>query len=195
LQTFVASNAPATSVNAKRAAGSVQHDRLGRDRRNGHRCRVMRDRLPAELVARSPSHQAVAKALHIELALMATPVGGFGQLLADFGATRLCERCDVLFFCGDLLRGVTWSRNREKSKKHDHSHFSPQVTQSDILKRGQHSASNNRASRSSALYEQDYRPSRLRHFQSNSGKLACCTFKVGPSHRGYISYITSIPRN
>jgi hypothetical protein len=33
--------------------------------------------------ARSTSHQAVAEALHIELALVATPVGGFRHLLAD----------------------------------------------------------------------------------------------------------------
>jgi hypothetical protein len=48
------------------------------------------------------SHQTVAEALHIELALMATTVGGFGQLPAHYSPAHLRPRRHVLGCCGRL---------------------------------------------------------------------------------------------
>jgi hypothetical protein len=64
----------------------------------------------------STSHQAVAEALHIELTFVASPVCGFGQLRSDYLATFLSQRREVWVFQLLLLRGVTWSRQRDETK-------------------------------------------------------------------------------
>jgi hypothetical protein len=71
------------------------------------------------------SHQTVAEALHIELALMATTVGGFGQLPAHYSPAHLRPRSHVLGCCGRLrpLRSLRRRRQRDERKyQHSGSH-------------------------------------------------------------------------
>ena len=81
---------------------------------------------PLIILAAWHTHQAVAEALHIELAFVASPVCGFGHLPADQLATVPRERCVVM-----LLRGVRWSRQcGERKHQHTGLHFFLQVLRS-----------------------------------------------------------------
>src|SRR5262245_43993646 len=74
---------------------------------------------------RKLSHQTHAEALHIELALMAAPVGGFGQLPARYCPAYLHPRLHVIgcFRRFRPLRSLRRLRQRDETKyQHNGSH-------------------------------------------------------------------------